>query len=127
MKDFDSLLNRVFDIPEEIKEKELKKYGFVSKENSLINQDKKLKEKFYIEVCNEVGSEGKKLYTNDKMREIEADNRFLSSDSHKLFSEAIDKAQMEIFTLNVDIECLKREFKAIEMSIEINKSRVRFT
>lgn len=139
MINFDNLLNNLlpnelkiaFDeikrVPEGIKVNELKLFGLLNKEIMQMNQDKRLKEKFYIEVTNEVGEEGKKLYSNEKLREIEADKRFLSSEQHLIWASAVEDTQKEINMLKVEIDYLKREFKAIEFVIEINKSRVKFT
>ena len=110
---------RIIKIPVELKEEE-KKLLDINRELDRINQEKKRwTRKISIQVFNDVTPDGKKIYTNETLRENETDARLgLLPDYQQLIEEESRQSQLAKL-IKIDIDFLEREFKSKQFLIKL--------
>ena len=110
---------RIVNLPVELKKEEIKLLEIDKKLDRINQKKKRWTRKISSQVFNDVTTDGKKIYTNETMRENETEARLsLLSDYQQLIEEESRQSQLSKLS-KIEIDYLEREFKSKQLLIKL--------
>lgn len=119
--EYEVMAQEILEIPYSIQATERKLIALSRKKDRINKQIDELKSKEYSMILYEVDADQKKRFSNDKMREIELHNRIKDNKEYVILVKEETGVIEHIQETKLEIDFLKRQFKSIQIVIEIAK------
>lgn len=120
-EELNKLMKKAMEIPEKMKELEEKLFVLNKKKDYIDKRKQEIKDRLYFNIYNETDDEGKKKYTNEKMRELEVSNRLLTHEEYNQLSQEEKEVIDETQKAKIELATLRREANAIDRVVELMK------
>lgn len=122
--DYDSFIVELMETPSKIKALENKLMAYKRQIDGLNYRASQIKNRLYLEVKDEK-VDSKFKYTNEKMREIEVELRYRNNPEAEVLTNEEQNILVAQHETKTELDCTKREFKAMDICVQLMKLKLR--